>query len=85
MREEGCASCHEAHGSSNAKMLIRQEVRLVCLECHVNLPNQPGRTATAVMGVVPPAIHDLTSPQYRNCTICHQKIHGSYTDRSLLR
>ena len=37
-------------------------------------------------GVVPPAFHDdLTSPRFRNCTICHQKIHGSYIDRNLLR
>ena len=38
VREEGCQSCHMPHGSANAKMLIRQEVRLVCLECHANLP-----------------------------------------------
>ena len=84
VREEGCASCHEPHGSSNAKMLTRQEVRLVCLECHANLPAAPTQTP-AVMGVVPPAFHDLTSPRYRNCTICHQKVHGSYVDRNLLR
>jgi DmsE family decaheme c-type cytochrome len=84
VREEGCQSCHVAHGSANAKMLIRQEVRLVCLECHANLPSQPG-PAARVSGVVPPAFHDLTSPRYRNCTICHQKIHGSHVDRNLLR
>jgi uncharacterized protein with PIN domain len=62
-------------------MLIRQEVRLVCLECHANLPT----VATSVIGVVPPSFHDLNSPRYRNCTVCHQKIHGSYVDRSLLK
>lgn len=82
VREEGCQSCHEAHGSTNAKMLTRQEVRLVCLECHANLPASNGR---AVTGVVPPAFHDLNSPQFRNCTVCHQKIHGSHIDRNLLR
>ncbi len=81
VREEGCQSCHVAHGSSNAKMLTRQEVRLVCLECHANLPVSSGK----VTGVVPPAFHDLTSPRFRNCTICHQKIHGSHIDRNLLR
>jgi DmsE family decaheme c-type cytochrome len=81
---EGCATCHEPHGSANAKMLIRPEVRLVCLECHANLPALPNTTA-AVSGVVPPAFHDLTSPRFRNCTICHQKIHGSHIDRNLLR
>src|SRR5262249_40603826 len=34
VRFEGCGSCHEAHGSTNPRMLARQEVRLVCLECH---------------------------------------------------
>lgn len=83
VREEGCQSCHEPHGSENAKMLIRQEVRLVCLECHANLPVP--NTTGVVAGVVPPAFHDLTSPRYRNCTVCHQKIHGSHIDRNLLR
>ena len=84
VREEGCQSCHVAHGSANPKMLIRQEVRLVCLECHANLPALPG-ARQAVTGVVPPAFHDLTSPRYRNCTVCHQKVHGSHIDRNLLR
>jgi DmsE family decaheme c-type cytochrome len=83
VREEGCQSCHMPHGSANAKMLIRQEVRFVCLECHANLPvpNTNGR----VTGVVPPAFHSLTSARYRNCTVCHQKVHGSHIDRNLLR
>jgi DmsE family decaheme c-type cytochrome len=84
VREAGCQSCHMPHGSANPKMLIRQEVRLVCLECHANLPTLPNQT-TLVTGVVPPAFHDLTSPRFRNCTICHQKIHGSQVDRNLLR
>ena len=85
VREEGCNTCHEPHGSSNAKMLVRQEVRFVCLECHANLPQPQPRVTASVTGVVPPAFHDLYSPRYRNCTICHQKIHGSHVDRNLLR
>lgn len=84
VRFEGCWSCHEAHGSANPRMLIRQEVRLVCLECHANQPN-PANLRRAALGVVPPAFHDLRSPQFRNCTVCHQKIHGSHVDRNLLR
>jgi DmsE family decaheme c-type cytochrome len=83
VREEGCQSCHLTHGAENAKMLIRREVRLVCLECHANLPVP--NTKGTVTGVVPPAFHDLMSPRYRNCTVCHQKIHGSHIDRNLLR
>ena len=83
VRFEGCATCHEPHGSANPRMLVRQEVRLVCLECHANLP--AATKTSGVMGVVPPAFHDLRSPRFRNCTVCHQKIHGSYVDRNLLR
>jgi DmsE family decaheme c-type cytochrome len=83
VRFEGCGSCHEVHGSANPRMLVRQEVRLVCLECHANLPNP--LVKTGVLGVVPPAFHDLRSPRYQNCTVCHQKIHGSHVDRNLLR
>ncbi len=81
VRDEGCTACHMPHGSENAKMLIRPNVAQLCLECHSNLPTVP----RPVLGVVPPAFHDLTSPRFQNCTICHQKIHGSYVDRNLLR
>ena len=37
------------------------------------------------IGVVPPAFHDLRRRSYQNCTVCHQKIHGSYVDRNLLK
>jgi len=82
VRFESCATCHEPHGSANPRMLVRQEVRLVCLQCHANLPTV--KTA-GVSGVVPPAFHDLRSPRYQNCTVCHQKIHGSHIDRNLLK
>jgi DmsE family decaheme c-type cytochrome len=81
VRFEGCQACHEPHGSANPRMLIRAEVRFVCLECHANLPNSPVK----VMGVVPPSFHDLRSPVFQNCTVCHQKIHGSHVDRNLLK
>lgn len=83
VRFEGCATCHEPHGSANARMLTRPQVKQVCLECHENLPTVPARGGT--IGVVPPAFHDLRSPRYQNCTVCHQKIHGSYADRNLLK
>jgi DmsE family decaheme c-type cytochrome len=81
VRFEGCQSCHEPHGSANPRMLIRAEVRYVCLECHANLPSAPVRVA----GVVPPSFHNLRLPQFQNCTVCHQKIHGSHVDRNLLK
>jgi DmsE family decaheme c-type cytochrome len=81
VRFEGCPSCHAPHGSANPRMLVRAEVRFVCLECHANLPY----STVKVAGVVPPAFHNLNLPTYQNCTVCHQKIHGSHVDRNLLK
>ncbi len=84
--EAGCFKCHgDKRGPFTFEhAVVRFEgVRLVCLECHANLP---GKTNTnAALGVVPPAFHDLRSPRFRNCTVCHQKVHGSHVDRNLLR
>jgi len=83
VRLGGCIACHEPHGSQNPRMLVRHEQRLVCLECHANLPNSSIQKTR--LGVVPPAFHDLRSTVFQNCTICHVKVHGSYVDRALLR
>lgn len=83
MRLEGCTACHEPHGSANPRMLVRHEQRLLCLECHANLPI--AGVQNAKLGGVPPAFHDLRSTRFQNCTICHVKIHGSYVDRTFLR
>ena len=86
MRFEGCQTCHEPHGSANPRMLTRHEVRFVCLECHANIATQSTRVGVGgALGSVPPAFHDLRSPRFQNCTICHQKVHGSHVDRNLLR
>ncbi len=82
IRFSGCSTCHIPHGSTNARMLDRPRVQQVCLECHANLPIV---TSAARLGGVPPSFHDLRSPRYQNCTVCHQKIHGSYVDRNLLK
>lgn len=84
MRMETCTTCHESHGSANPRMLTRAEVKFVCLECHANTPSLAARPGP-FQGTVPPSFHDLRSPRYRNCTVCHQKIHGSHVDRNFLR
>jgi DmsE family decaheme c-type cytochrome len=84
VKTEPCATCHEPHGSSNPRMLTRAQVRFVCLECHANLPG-PTAPANGTLGTVPPAIHDLRSPRFQNCTLCHQKVHGSYVSRDLFK
>ena len=86
VRLEGCAACHEPHGSANPRMLARAEVRYLCLECHANLPTAPGPIKNPpALGGVPPAFHDLLSPQFQNCTVCHMKVHGSYVSQELLK
>jgi DmsE family decaheme c-type cytochrome len=82
VRLEGCTACHEPHGSANPRMLIRHEVRMVCLECHSTLAAPGGNPS---IGGVAPAFHDLRGSRFQNCTICHVKVHGSYVDREFLR
>ena len=84
VRMEGCGSCHEPHGSANPRMLTRHEVKFTCLECHANKP-VPANNPQGNLGSVPPAFHDLRSPRYQNCTVCHNKVHGSYVNRAFLR
>jgi DmsE family decaheme c-type cytochrome len=81
---EGCGACHQPHGSANPRMLTRAQVQFVCLECHANLPG-PTSAANGTIGTVPPALHDLRSPRFQNCTTCHQKVHGSYVDRNFFK
>ena len=74
---DGCMGCHQPHGSFNSKMLIRNEVHQLCLECH--------SLTSGIAGSQPPSIHDLRSPRYRNCTVCHREIHGSNVNPAFFR
>ncbi len=73
----GCEICHQPHGSVNPKMLTRSQVRLVCLRCH--------SASAGTAGSQPFAFHDLRSPRFRECTVCHRAIHGSNVSSSFLR
>lgn len=77
VRVEPCSSCHEPHGSVNPRMLTRHNVGQLCLECHT--------ISSATLAGVPPGFHDVRSPRYRSCTVCHSKIHGSFVSSDLLR
>jgi len=83
VRFQGCATCHEPHGSANPRMLTRSQIQYMCLECHANTPATSAISGT--MGGVPPAFHDLRSPRFQNCSICHVKVHGSNVSPELLR
>jgi predicted CXXCH cytochrome family protein len=64
-RVGGCTTCHQPHGSTNPRLLVRSTVRTLCLECHTNTP----RT------------HNLNQSQYQNCIVCHKAVHGSNHDK----
>ena len=85
MRLEGCGACHESHGSANPRMLTRASVSNLCLECHSNIYRSDGTSASGALGGIPTGFHDLASPRFQNCTICHVKIHGSHVNRDFLR
>jgi len=77
LKTEGCAACHQPHGSSNPKMLNRSSVRQLCHECHSQISNtEPG---------APDAPHSQTSTRYLNCTVCHVRIHGSNSHKFFLK
>jgi DmsE family decaheme c-type cytochrome len=43
VKTEGCSICHVPHGSANRFLLVRPDVRTLCLECH-GLRHGPGST-----------------------------------------
>jgi DmsE family decaheme c-type cytochrome len=67
---EGCTICHSPHGSTNQRMLVQNQVNLLCLSCHV-FP--PGTGPSAI-----PTFHNQAQ-KYQSCTLCHTAIHGSNT------
>ncbi|HYL98973.1 MAG TPA: DmsE family decaheme c-type cytochrome [Blastocatellia bacterium] len=74
---EGCTICHQPHGSTNPKLLKRDEVRQLCLECHSN---------TGVIGIPStPSFHNQATIRFQNCTTCHVKIHGSQVNEFFFR
>ena len=81
LKVEGCTACHDPHGSANPKLLKRSNVAQLCIECHSNIGVVPGEEPSGAAQVP----HDLSNPRYRNCTICHLKIHGSNSSNKFFR
>lgn len=79
VKVEGCQACHTPHGSTNPKLLTRNLVRFLCIECHSNTQQFEGDGSG--LGNQTPNSHDLTQPRYQNCTVCHIDIHGSNKER----
>jgi DmsE family decaheme c-type cytochrome len=71
IKTEGCSSCHSPHGSPNPRLLTRNNVNTLCLQCHSGLNEQFTAPGT-------PSFHNMAN-QYQACTVCHTQIHGSNT------
>jgi len=82
VRVDGCETCHNPHGSMNARLLKRPVVFTVCLECHNGAGNF-GRQGDGIVTQSPS--HNMANPKYQNCTTCHVRIHGSNADATFLR
>jgi len=81
VRVEGCATCHNPHGSPNGRLLRRPVVFTICLECH----NGSGAGVRNQGVDIQSATHNLLDPKYQRCTTCHVRIHGSNADATFLR
>jgi predicted CXXCH cytochrome family protein len=84
VKVEGCAICHQPHGSSNPKLLTRSHVFQLCIECHTNA-HQLVLHEDAEGAPAPPGFHNLTQERIRNCTTCHTAIHGSNSHNFFFR
>jgi DmsE family decaheme c-type cytochrome len=78
VKTEGCTFCHSPHGSSNPRLLARNNLNQLCLQCHTGTEashKSDGRIFNAGGPPTSPA-HDQ-SMQYTSCIECHSQIHGS--------
>jgi predicted CXXCH cytochrome family protein len=77
LKVEGCSACHTPHGSSNPKLLKRNSVRQMCLECHSSITDQFAPDT--------PSFHNQATVRFQSCTICHVAIHGSNAHPAFFR
>jgi predicted CXXCH cytochrome family protein len=78
LKVEGCSACHTPHGAANPKMLKRNSVRQLCLECHSSITDQ---FAPEPAG----PFHNQALVRFQNCTVCHVAIHGSNANKAFFR
>jgi len=80
VKTEGCTFCHSPHGSANPRLLARNNLNQLCLQCHTGLKN----TQFTAGGPPTSPVHDQAM-QYTSCIICHSQIHGSNVVDTFIR
>ena len=58
----GCSDCHEPHGTTAEKQLVRATINETCYECHAEKRG--------------PMLWEH-EPVAENCDDCHSRVHGS--------
>jgi DmsE family decaheme c-type cytochrome len=80
VKTEGCTFCHSPHGSANPRLLARNNLNQLCLQCHTGLKG----TQFTAGGPPTSPVHDQAM-QYTSCIICHSQIHGSNVVDTFIR
>ena len=78
---EGCTTCHQPHGSVNAKLLNDRDNNL-CLKCHAQTPGTGTKSAEIYIGREPHSDKLRMGGCYS--AGCHTAVHGSNIDRRLI-
>ena len=70
---DGCATCHDPHGTSNERMLVSKPP-ILCQRCHVSTRHPSTIYDAALIGSgASPSVRIYA----RSCVTCHSAIHGS--------
>ncbi len=78
---EGCVTCHNPHGSVNAKLLTERNANL-CLKCHFQAPGQGGADGIGIGDWVHSTPGFLSRGTCWSAG-CHEAVHGSHVSSSL--
>jgi DmsE family decaheme c-type cytochrome len=86
VKTEGCVFCHSPHGSANPRLLARNNLNQLCLQCHTGAQASHASAGREFTAGGPPAspVHDQTM-QYTSCIVCHSQIHGSNVVDTFIR
>jgi DmsE family decaheme c-type cytochrome len=73
---EDCMTCHDPHGSP-MRRLLQTPQPMLCLQCHAPPSNRHGQRGER------DTTSRITGAQLRECSSCHNAIHGSGSDQHL--